>query len=131
MGVIPEIWGPNLWGTLHLLCLTGTITSNFVQEFASVIPCPMCAGHFVELLKENPFPESDDPLVLFRWSVHIHNLVNARLGKPIFSTEQAVEHWTTKKTYVLSETKTQFDFKILIIILLVIALVFMLVKGKL
>jgi len=125
MGVPPEIWGPNLWGTLHLLCLTGTITSNFVQEFASVIPCPMCAGHFVELLKENPFPESDDPLVLFRWSVHIHNLVNARLGKPIFSPEQAMKHWTTIKA---KDPSPQFDFKILIIILLVIALVFMLVR---
>ena len=125
MGVSPDIWGPNLWGTLHLLCLAGTITPNFVQEFASVIPCPMCAGHFAEVLKENPFPESDDPLVLFRWSVHVHNTVNARLGKPIFSPEQAMAHWTTRGQV------TQFDFKILFIILLVLAIVFMLVKGKL
>jgi len=124
MGVSPEIWGPNLWGTLHLLCLAGTITPNFVQEFASVIPCPMCAGHFAEVLKENPFPESDDPLVLFRWSVHVHNLVNARLGKPIFSPEQAMERWTKKNP----DPSPQFDFKILIIILLVLALVFMLVR---
>jgi len=125
MGVSPEIWGPNLWGTLHLLCLTGTITPNFVQEFASVIPCPMCAGHFAELLKENPLPESDDPLVLFRWSVHVHNLVNSRLGKPTFSPEQAIARWTTRSQV------THFDFKILVIVLLVIALVFMFVKGKL
>jgi len=124
MGVSPDIWGPNLWGTLHLLCLAGTITPNFVQEFASVIPCPMCAGHFAEVLKENPFPESDDPLVLFRWSVHVHNLVNARLGKPIFSPEQAMERWTKKNP----DPSPQFDFKILIIILLVLALVFMLVR---
>ena len=113
-----------MWGTLHLLCLAGTITPNFVQEFAGVIPCPMCAGHFAELLKENPFPDSDDPLVLFRWSVHVHNLVNARLGKPIFSPEQAMERWTTRGQV------TQFDFKIVIIILLVLALVFMLVRGN-
>jgi hypothetical protein len=88
----------------------------------------MCAGHFAEILKENPLPDSNDPLALFRWSVHVHNLVNARLGKPIFRPEQAMEHWTTKKTHVLSETRTQFDFKILIIILLVIALVFTLFR---
>jgi hypothetical protein len=130
MGVSPEIWGPNLWGTLHLLCLAGTITPNFVQEFANVIPCPMCAGHFTEILKENPLPDSVDPLILFDWSVHLHNLVNARIGKPVLSPEQAIEHWTTKKTYVLSETKTQFDFKILIIILLVLAIVFMFLKNR-
>jgi len=127
-GVVPEIWGPNLWGTLHLLCLAGTITSSFVQEFATVIPCPMCAGHFVELVKENPLPETDDPLILFEWSVHIHNLVNARLGKPIFSPEQAMEKWTRKSPALGSSSK--FDFKILVIILLVLALVFMLFKNK-
>lgn len=124
MGIAPEIWGPNLWGTLHLLCLAGTITPNFVQEYATVIPCPMCAGHFAEVLKENPLPDSGDPLVLFRWSVHVHNTVNARLGKPIFSPEQAMERWTTKG----SDPNPHFDFKIVIIILLVIALVFMLLK---
>ena len=127
MGVSPDVWGPNLWGTLHLLCLTGTITPNFVQEYARVIPCPMCAGHFVEILKENPLPDSNDPLILFRWSVHVHNLVNARLGKPIFSPEQAMEHWTTSKSPTPSP---QFDFKILIIILLVLALIFMFVRNK-
>ena len=123
MGVAPEIWGPNLWGTLHLLCLAGTITANFVQEFAKVIPCPMCAGHFTELIAENPLPESDDPLILFRWSVHVHNLVNARIGKPIFESEQAMKRWTTKSPVPVAPSK--FDFKILIIILLLVALVFM------
>ena len=123
MGVPPEIWGPNLWGTLHLLCLTGTISSNFVQEFANIIPCPACAGHFSELLKENPFPESDDPLVLFSWSVQVHNLVNARIGKPIFTQEQAMARWMTRGS--------QFDFKIPVIILLILVLVFMLFKNKL
>ena len=128
MGVAPEIWGPNLWGTLHLLCLAGTITPNFVQEFAKVIPCPMCAGHFAEVLKENPLPDSDDPLVLFRWSVHVHNLVNARIGKPILEPEQAMERWTKRQPVCPS---TQFDFKIVLIILLILALVFMLFKNKL
>ena len=127
MGVAPEIWGPNLWGTLHLLCLAGTITPNFVQEFAKVIPCPMCAGHFAEVLKENPLPESDDPLVLFRWSVHVHNLVNARIGKPILEPEQAMARWVSIKTPSFS---SQFDFKIVIIILLLVALVFMLLRGN-
>ena len=128
MGVAPEIWGPNLWGTLHLLCLAGTITPNFVQEFAKVIPCPMCAGHFADVLKENPLPDSDDPLVLFRWSVHVHNLVNARIGKPILEPEQAMARWVSIKTPSFS---SQFDFKIVIIILLLVALVFMLFKNKL
>jgi hypothetical protein len=87
----------------------------------------MCAGHFTELLKENPLPTSDDPLVLFMWSVHVHNLVNARIGKPILEPDQAVRRWTTTQDQV---TPSQFDFKILIIILLVLALLFMLLRGN-
>jgi len=78
----------------------------------------MCAGHFAEILKENPFPDSGGPLEWFQWSVHVHNLVNTRLGKPTFSPEQAMERWTKKSQ------SSQFDFKILIIILLVLALIY-------
>jgi len=119
MGVSPNIWGPNLWGTLHLLCLTGTITPNFVQEFATVIPCPMCASHFSDLLSENPFPDSDNPSVLFEWSVRLHNLVNARLGKPILSTEQAMQRWVGT---------TQFDFKIALIVLAIAFIILLKIK---
>ena len=129
MGVPPNIWGPNLWGTLHLLCLAGTITPEFVQEFAKVIPCPMCAGHFAELLKESPLPDSDDPNVLFEWSVHVHNLVNSRIGKPLLTVDQAEKRWTT-----LPEPEPdlvpdpQFDFKIIIILALLVALIFILLR---
>jgi len=87
----------------------------------------MCAGHFTELVTENPLPDSDDPLILFRWSVHIHNLVNARIGKPILEPEQAMERWTTKSP---APTPDQFDFKIVVIVLLVLGLIFMLLRGK-
>lgn len=110
MGVPPEIWGPNLWGTLHLLCLTGTITPEFIQEYARSIPCPTCATHFQALLATYPFPDTEQ----FEWSVLLHNKVNARLGKPQFTVEEARAKWTSRP---------QFDFKIvftLVIILLVI-----------
>lgn len=109
MGISPEIWGPNLWGTLHLMCLTGSITPEFVQEFAKVIPCPVCAGHFQALLITAPLPDTEQ----FEWSVRLHNIVNERLGKPQFTVEQARAHWTQAP---------QFDFKIIIAIALVLLL---------
>lgn len=122
MGVPPEIWGPNLWGTLHLLCITGTITPEFVKEFANSIPCAMCAGHFQDILKENPFPESRDPVDLFEWSVYLHNLVNDRIGKPLMTADQALTRWTTKPAV---PSVPQIDFKIVLIFVLLLALIFM------
>jgi hypothetical protein len=115
MGVSPDVWGPSLWGAFHALCLTGTITSEFVQEFANVIPCPACAMHFRDILETFPFEQAEDK---FQWSVRIHNQVNERLGKPIVRVEEARVKWSSRPC-------SQFDFKILLIILVVLVLIFM------
>jgi len=105
-----------MWGTLHILCLTGTITPEFVQEFANVIPCPACAMHFRDLLEAYPFENATDT---FEWSVLVHNQVNDRLGKPIFTVEQARAKW-------LSRPSSDFYFKIVVaILLLVLVILFM------
>lgn len=123
MGISPEIWGPTLWGTIHYTCLTGSATNEFINGFADAIPCPACGQHFKQMLQELPFPESHDPLILFEWSVNIHNRVNARIGKPIISVEQAMELWTRQKTteYVPKQIY-------LLGIILLIALIFIFIK---
>jgi hypothetical protein len=90
------------------LCLTGTITPEFVQEFANVIPCPACAMHFRDLLETFPFENASDK---FEWSVLLHNKVNERLGKPVMSVGKAREVW--------GQGSPQFDFKIIAFILLI------------
>jgi hypothetical protein len=117
MGLPPNVWGPRLWGALHTLCLTGTITPEFVQEFANVIPCPACAMHFRDLLETFPFENASDK---FEWSVLLHNKVNERLGKPVMSVGKAREVWSQS---------AQFDFKIIAFILL-IALVILFALRK-
>ena len=120
MGVPPEKWGPYFWGVIHLGCLAGSITSEFIAMYPSVLPCGMCGQHFAEVLKEHPFPDSRDPMILFEWSVHAHNLVNSRVGKPILTVEQALAAWSgdTPRSYT-------FDIKNIIISLLVLLLIFM------
>jgi hypothetical protein len=117
MGLPPNVWGPRLWGALHTLCLTGTITPEFVQEFANVIPCPACAMHFRDLLEAYPFENASDK---FEWSVLLHNKVNERLSKPVISVGKAREVWSQS---------AQFDFKIITFILL-IALVILFALRK-
>jgi Erv1 / Alr family len=113
MGLPPDVWGPRLWGVLHTLCLTGTITPEFVQEFARVIPCPACSVHFKQLLEDFPFEQALDK---FEWSVLLHNQVNERLGKPLFTVEQARAKW-------LSRPSSDFYFKIVVAILLIILVI--------
>jgi hypothetical protein len=120
MGVPPDKWGPYFWGVIHLGCLAGSMTSEFITMYPSVIPCGMCGQHFAELIQELPFPDSRDPMILFEWSVNAHNKVNARIGKPIVTVERALAIWTSQVS-----PSSKFDIKNAIIAFLVLFLIFM------
>ena len=130
MGIKPEKFGPYFWGALHLACLGDSdpqAIRSFVDTFSLVIPCSACRVHFAEVLKSNPVPQTEDPIELFNWSVDIHNIVNERLGKPVIDSASAFKIWTSLDP---APSAGQFDFKIVVIILLVIALIFMFLKGR-
>ena len=128
MGVPPEKWGPYFWGVIHLGCLAGSITPEFISMYPSVLPCGACGQHFAEVLRDAPFPDSQDPLILFQWSVHAHNMVNSRIGKPILTVEEALAVWTSP---VSPAPAPQFDFKIAVAVLvLILLIIFMMVKNK-
>lgn len=104
----PTVWGPHVWAALHLICLGAPerLTANnaadyrkFLEGFAGVLPCGSCREHFAKVLAQAPI---DNALTgrdaLFSWSVRAHNAVNARLGKPEFSVEQARERWSNVKS---------------------------------
>jgi hypothetical protein len=79
--------------------------------------------HFEQVLVENPVPEAGD---FFKWSVDVHNIVNKRIGKPEFSYEAALANIVTSEARVNS----QFDFKIVLIIVLVMAISFLILNRK-
>jgi len=122
MGVPPEKWGPYFWGVIHLGCLAGSMTPEFIAMYPSVIPCGMCGQHFGELIQELPFPESRDPLIMFEWSVNAHNIVNSRTDKPVLTVEQAMAIWTAP---VVVTPQSKFDIRNAIIAFLVLLLIFM------
>ena len=86
------------WAELHLFALRhkGTDDTIWFEQWASALnfgDCP-CAEHFRKYVSENP-PVWQD---LFAWSVHLHNDVNERIGKPTISVENAHSVWS-KRTF--------------------------------
>jgi hypothetical protein len=126
MKIPPSKWGPHFWMTLHIACLgcqDYKALTEFVEGYMYIIPCLSCRQHFEEVLVENPVPETGD---FFKWSVDVHNIVNKRLGKPEFSYENALANIVTSEARVNS----QFDFKIVLIIVLVMAISFLILNRK-
>ena len=130
MGINPIKFGPYFWGSLHLACLGGidpNALKALVGLYPAVLPCPACGMHFLEVLQTNPLPESSDPIVLFKWSVDVHNVVNQRIGKPLQSYDEAYSFWTTLPT---PETQ-KIDVDIVLAVVILLALVYFLISRLL
>jgi len=120
MGINPVKFGPYFWGVLHLVCMghvEPTALKTFIELYPSILPCPGCSEHFSQVLKENPFPDSEDGNVLFNWSVDVHNIVNERIGKPKVSFEDALAIWTSMPA---EKEKPKPDYKIIFIAILIL-----------
>jgi FAD-linked sulfhydryl oxidase len=109
MGLEPNMFGPVLWGAIHFIALGAPASLSaedqiaykaFYYQLPKVIPCASCAQHFTQTLNDHPI---DDALTgsneLFAWTVMIHNVVNARLGKKHMSVSDARIFWMNTKTH--------------------------------
>ena len=79
------VWGPSLWRILHTLaeCSDNSpLWVDIVNAMEIYIPCPTCKTHFTEYKRNNPITISNQGIV--DWFFIFHNVVNARLGKPLF-----------------------------------------------
>jgi hypothetical protein len=57
--------------------------ARFFALAAEMYPCRECGGHFKQLLQKSPVDARDNKRLSI-WLCKAHNVVNARLGKPVF-----------------------------------------------
>lgn len=95
-GFSPELWGPSMWFMMHLIAATypdAPTAANkaqyaaFYDSLQHVLPCPGCAKGYRAIISSDPTKMTPRVFgsreALFRWTVAVHNRVNAKLGKPI------------------------------------------------
>lgn len=109
-----QIWGPPVWTFLHTLCVSinddyftvsrGLIISSII-DICSTLPCPECSQHASQWLRKVDFNnvKTKDQLsyILFQ----LHNNVNMRLGKSVFSYGSMVDMYKKER---LLETHRNF-----------------------
>ena len=57
--------------------------ARFFALATEMYPCRECGGHFKQLLQKSPVDARDNKRLSI-WLCKAHNVVNARLGKPVF-----------------------------------------------
>jgi hypothetical protein len=115
-------WAHPVWTILHLFPLIGRMSTaktvaaeyEFCQAFlvtwAKLIPCPLCRHHKWEYCSHTSqlslppsalgagsgLDKAGLRRYIFRWTVDLHNSVNARASPPaaVLTTDQALHFWT-------------------------------------
>jgi len=99
----PTIWGPKYWFFLHTVARTypeypNDVTKrkyyDLIQNFALFMPDREMGDRFLVMLDKYPVtPYLDNRESFFRWTVFIHNKINAKLQKEERSVEEALESY--------------------------------------
>lgn len=97
-------WGNGLWKFIHSITVVDSNNSEFILEtnknvvnvlhnLINVFPCSLCINTYKEHLLKLRELDLSEAMVLFYWSVDLHNFVNKKLDKPTWNYIDARRHW--------------------------------------
>jgi len=124
----PEIWGPSAWTFLHTITLNYPNNPNdedksnhklFFNNLKNIIPCEKCAIHYKENLKKYPLePALESKELLVKWLIDIHNEVNKKNKKKIYSYEEVNKIY--KDMYSINNSKINWNTILIILVIILI-----------
>ena len=98
------VWGSSGWTFMHYITFAypayPTVADKqhyrqFFESIPHILPCPKCRKHFEENLKKHPLmPALKSRNTLIAWLVTMHNEVNKAKGKPQWSVQRAMKHYS-------------------------------------
>lgn len=101
-GFTPALWGNSMWFMIHVIAQTfpdAPSTADkaaylrFYKSLADVLPCGTCREGYARIIVTRPTVLGPTVMLsrhaLFKWTVDVHNRVNAKLGKEVNSDWQA------------------------------------------
>jgi len=103
------VWGPATWSMLHCLVLKIDDSQNIesvnhleplkqlINSICVNLPCPYCADHARDLIKNSNFLQINNILTLRNFIFQMHNKVNERLKKPIMDYSTHLEKYKNVK----------------------------------
>jgi len=99
----PVVWGDGFWKSIHYASVDYAVADKegFRAFFASLkvtLPCENCREHYTEFWNTHsiePYLEQDEKLR--EWTLLLHNTVNKRLGKPIWTLAEFNERYDVRE----------------------------------
>jgi hypothetical protein len=97
-------WGEYLWGYIHTISIIDFENNyeynknaiKYLKNVEELIPCESCKKFYIEYIKKLEELDLNKSMILFKWSIDLHNEVNKKLNKKIWAYEDALKHWCKK-----------------------------------
>lgn len=103
----PNYWGKYFWNVIHITALDypnnpskndEKIYAQFYKSIGQVLPCSKCRKNYERHFENIPIHYFlENRKSLFKWTVHLHNIVNKELGKPQWSVEYAESFYKSRE----------------------------------
>ena len=145
----PLVWGPFGWKFIHYITMgypnnpSSEHKQNYLNFFNTlqyILPCSICSAHFQENMKNNPLTDNilSNKAQFIEWGINMHNLVNIKNGKKIYTIENLEEdtkndiithnitHPVNKETFTTNTNSNTNNY--ILYIFIVIVLCFILFK---
>lgn len=133
----PQLWGNSCWDFMHYLTIAypdepndddKLKIKNFFLSIKDVLPCEKCRIHFAINLQNTPLNDYvlSSRYNLINWLRNIHNEVNTRQNKKIFSYDEVIKKYSNKYNNYNVEILTF----ILIILLIIIIIIYYKIKKN-
>lgn len=135
--MLPKIWGKAGWDFFHLVILAYPENPtesdkiryyNYLYWFQFILPCNKCQFNLQHHLKLLPI--TNETLAsrnnFIKWGIDLHNMVNASIGKPSLSYEEAIDAMKN----INNQEKSNCNIYLCIIIIIVIIFIFLFIFFK-
>lgn len=131
-----------MWRSIHYVALgypvrdpTPDVRSSYASFFGVlgyVLPCAKCSQHYNQHIVSYPLEASlIGRAELFRWTVDLHNAVNASLGRKTWTYEQAYEVYADRRSSPDLDSGVLLKSATMVLSLLIITcIVFWWVRSK-
>lgn len=95
----PAYIGPGIWYILHIIALDSDITSDYeffiklLRKVVANIGCSSCKKHATGYIQRNNPNKINKQYPPSYYLNKFHNTVNVRLGKPIYTLKESLNHF--------------------------------------
>lgn len=136
----PNIWGPPTWFFYHTVPIecpdnpTPEHKANiksFYTNFGSAVPCITCRINYNKHLHKYPLTDKilSSNILLFNWTVDIHNEVNKLNNKPVLTYQDSYNR-LMKKYSKYQDAPNKKRLRYLLILVFIILIVVVVYKNK-